>query len=222
MKHLLLIFCCIIFSGVVFGQEATVEKSNDTNQGAVSNDNPALFNKMLSDNTEVEATEEEGETAKKVKKKETAKAIEKSTKNKKENKKAEVTKVEKTKITKGKEKDIHKLLKITGSEKLAQENFKLMLRQLKLAFYQVPSEFWEGFEKKADMNQISNLIVPIYAKHFTQEEIQGLIAFYDTPLGKKMITKMPIIQQESMKAGQKWGEDLSKKVLKEIEINGYD
>ena len=52
------------------------------------------------------------------------------------------------------------------------------------------------------------LIYPIYHKYFTVKDIKELIAFYKTPIGKKAITVMPQLTQESMITGQMWGESL--------------
>ncbi|NRB08638.1 MAG: DUF2059 domain-containing protein [Richelia sp.] len=38
----------------------------------------------------------------------------------------------------------------------------------------------------------------LYSKDFTNEEIKGLIAFYETPLGRKTISVMPKLLQESI------------------------
>jgi uncharacterized protein len=38
----------------------------------------------------------------------------------------------------------------------------------------------------------------IYADSFTQEEIDGLIAFYDSPAGRAYVDKMPVVMQKSM------------------------
>ncbi|MEC8887477.1 MAG: DUF2059 domain-containing protein [Pseudomonadota bacterium] len=45
-------------------------------------------------------------------------------------------------------------------------------------------------------------MVKIYQDNFTQEDINGLIAFYKTPLGQKTIEKMPVVMQQSMAVGQ--------------------
>lgn len=50
------------------------------------------------------------------------------------------------------------------------------------------------------------LIYPIYHKYFTIKDIQALIAFYKTPIGKKAVTVMPQLTQESMITGQMWGQ----------------
>lgn len=49
-------------------------------------------------------------------------------------------------------------------------------------------------------------ISKIYASYYTCSDIKSLIAFYDTPIGKKSIALGPIMMQESMSAGARWGQ----------------
>jgi len=42
----------------------------------------------------------------------------------------------------------------------------------------------------------------VYANTLTQEEVDGLIAFYQSPVGKSYASKMPLIMQQSMTAMQ--------------------
>jgi uncharacterized protein len=44
--------------------------------------------------------------------------------------------------------------------------------------------------------------IKIYADTFTEEELQGLIAFYKSPVGKAFIEKQPIVMEQSMKLSQ--------------------
>jgi hypothetical protein len=46
-------------------------------------------------------------------------------------------------------------------------------------------------------------IVPLYARTFTLSEINELTRFYSTPVGQKMLQKMPQLMGESMVLGQK-------------------
>jgi len=41
----------------------------------------------------------------------------------------------------------------------------------------------------------------IYAKYFTEQEIEDLVAFYASPTGKKTLEVMPQLMSEGMKAG---------------------
>ncbi len=45
------------------------------------------------------------------------------------------------------------------------------------------------------MDRMRPLYVQLYTQYFSQEEVDGLIAFYQSPAGKSMITKMPQLMQ---------------------------
>lgn len=45
-------------------------------------------------------------------------------------------------------------------------------------------------------------ITGIYARHFTQQELQDLVAFYSSPLGEKIVSTQSQIAQESMLLAQ--------------------
>ena len=66
----------------------------------------------------------------------------------------------------------------------------------------------------------------IYALRFTEQELKDLVAFYKTPLGKKMITEEPIALDQSLKAAQAWATRFSDEVLErfrtEMKKKGYN
>ena len=47
-------------------------------------------------------------------------------------------------------------------------------------------------------------IVAIYAKYYSHDDIRQMIAFYDTPAGKKTIEVMPQLMAESVQVSMKW------------------
>lgn len=117
-----------------------------------------------------------------------------------------------------KEQDIRRLLELTGSAKMAEQ----IIDQMMVMFEQqndsgVSKEFWDGFRAEINTEDLVSMTVPIYDKHFTHEEIRGLIAFYQTPLGAKFVEKMPALAQDSMAAGMKWGGDLAQKAMAKLE-----
>jgi hypothetical protein len=116
-----------------------------------------------------------------------------------------------------KEQDIRRLLELMGSADLARQMVDQMFAEFQSSLPEMPAKFWE--ESKAEMNPQAfvDLAVPIYDKHFTQPEIRELIAFYETPIGRKLTQKLPAITQESMAAGMKWGEEIAQKVMARIE-----
>lgn len=46
--------------------------------------------------------------------------------------------------------------------------------------------------------KLKPLYTQIYRETFTQEEVEGMVAFYRTPVGAAMIDKMPQVMQRSM------------------------
>lgn len=120
-------------------------------------------------------------------------------------------------------KDIQKLLTLTGSDQMAIQVMNQMITMFKQSSPQVPEEFWQEFMKEAEANvtELNNLVIPIYAKYLSHEEIKELIGFYETPVGQKILKVLPQIMQESMVAGQQWGQQLGEKVVTKLKEEGY-
>ena len=62
-------------------------------------------------------------------------------------------------------------------------------------------EFNQKFTTAAPASSVTDAIVPIYAKAFSAEDIQGLIQFYESPLGQRVVKALPDVQQQSQAAG---------------------
>jgi hypothetical protein len=65
-----------------------------------------------------------------------------------------------------------------------------------------------------------------YASHFTEAELKGLLNFYQSPLGQKMLVEEPKALDESMAYAGNWGDDLSidvmSKMRAEMKKRGHD
>lgn len=64
------------------------------------------------------------------------------------------------------------------------------------------------------MSSLIEMLVPVYQKHFTEQDLKDAIELFKTPIGKKISEKSPIIAQESMQASMQWGMELSTKLQK--------
>lgn len=53
------------------------------------------------------------------------------------------------------------------------------------------------------INDMVNEMVPVYAETYTLDEIRQLTAFYASPLGQKMLAKMPQLMGRSMEIGNR-------------------
>jgi hypothetical protein len=116
-----------------------------------------------------------------------------------------------------KQKDIRKLLKITGSGELGTQVMGQMMTNMKKAMPQVPEKFWGDFMKEVRTDELVDLIVPVYDRNLTHDDIKELIRFYETPTGRKFVSVLPKITQESMAVGEKWGRDLAMRVMTKLQ-----
>jgi hypothetical protein len=56
------------------------------------------------------------------------------------------------------------------------------------------------------LSELESSIVAVYAGNFSAAELRDLIAFYKTPTGQKLLEKTPLIAQQTLALGRKFGE----------------
>lgn len=66
-------------------------------------------------------------------------------------------------------------------------------------------------------DKMHDMYVQIYRESFTQEEIDGLVAFYKSPAGTAYIQKMPVVMQKTMGLMQARMVDMMPKIQAEIQ-----
>jgi uncharacterized protein len=74
--------------------------------------------------------------------------------------------------------------------------------------------------------EVVNDVAKLYAERFTEQELKDALAFYKSPLGKKMVTEEPAILDQSMRNAQTWANRLSEEVIgkmrAEMKKRGHD
>lgn len=119
------------------------------------------------------------------------------------------------------EEDIRTMLEISKSADTAQLVMSYMIEQDKTVLPEVPAEYWDSFAEEFEMNSFIDLLIPIYKKYYTQKDIQGIIEFYKSPVGRKMIEVQPNLTQDSMIAGQEWGALIGERLNMKLKNDGY-
>jgi len=117
---------------------------------------------------------------------------------------------------------IRHLLELTGAARLAMRGMEAMVPAQRAVNPQIPSAFWDAFLARArrDVRQLVDSMVPIYASHFSQAELEELVRFYETPVGRRLNEVQPLIVQESMEAGQRWGATIGREVGESLARSG--
>ncbi|MFA6148933.1 MAG: DUF2059 domain-containing protein [bacterium] len=119
------------------------------------------------------------------------------------------------------EEDIQELLKLTNAVKMGDQMLDQIFGTYEKMIPNVPAEIWQKARKEMRTTDLIGYIVPIYAKHFNRNDIRGLINFYKSPLGKKMIDNQEPILRESMAIGMAWGQEVSRKIASDLKSKGY-
>jgi uncharacterized protein len=65
---------------------------------------------------------------------------------------------------------------------------------------------------EARLNEMIDQVAALYARTFTAEELREVVAFYRGPTGQKFVQRLPLITQESMVIGQRFGQSIGTEI----------
>ena len=129
-------------------------------------------------------------------------------------------------IDRVKEADIRSLMELVGARDAVQDGAESAIEQSREKLVAtVPNNdkgkafvkaFATSYQKKLDTDQIAEQLVGIYDKHFTDDEIKGLLQFYGSPLGQKVAGEMPKINRETQAAVRSAGGKAAREALAEV------
>ncbi|MBL4797363.1 MAG: DUF2059 domain-containing protein [Oleispira sp.] len=108
---------------------------------------------------------------------------------------------------------VKELMDKTGTGEMAIQAMNQMLPVIKKMVPGASDQFWVEFMKEVKPEDLVTMIIPIYQKHFSQEDIDAVNAFYDTKAGQNFISSQPLIMRESMIVGQAWSQAIVQKVI---------
>ena len=124
-----------------------------------------------------------------------------------------------------KEADIRSLLELVGARDMVQDGANNAIEQAREKLLStVPNNdkgrafvktFATSYRKKFDADQVTDELVGIYDRHFTGDEIKGLLQFYGSPLGQKVAAEMPKIGRETQAAVRAAGSKAAREALAE-------
>jgi hypothetical protein len=112
--------------------------------------------------------------------------------------------------------DVAELMQLSGAANIARELAPLISAQFVSSLRQsnpilperttaVVTEVVTGYlSDPARTKDLMDQLEQIYAQTFTATEVRQLIAFYKTPIGRKLTASLPEITSESAQIGQAW------------------
>lgn len=120
-------------------------------------------------------------------------------------------------LTDEKRNNIRKMMEASGSARIGTQMARLAKQTLRQSMSQCnncTARTFELLDKEVDKlfiarsqakGELVDQLVEVYHKHFSAPEIKALLAFYTSPLGKRVSEVTPQIAQESLALGQTWG-----------------
>lgn len=89
---------------------------------------------------------------------------------------------------------------------------------------EVTAQLHKEFDGRS--NELVDSAARAYAAHFTEAELKQILAFYQSPVGQKMIVEEPKAIEDSMHDASGWADDLSVDVMNrmraEMKKRGHD
>ena len=105
-----------------------------------------------------------------------------------------------------KEADIRSLLELVGARDMVEDSMTRAAEQYREKLLEtVPNNqqgqafvntVITGYEKRFDVDAVTEQLVSVYDKHYTDDEIKGLLQFYGSQLGQKVAAESPKISRE--------------------------
>jgi hypothetical protein len=105
-----------------------------------------------------------------------------------------------------KEADIRSLLELVGAHDQVQDSMSRAAEQYREKLLETVPNNQQGqtfvnavitrYQKKFDVDAVTEQLISVYDKHYTDEEIKGLLQFYGSPLGQKVAAESPKIGRE--------------------------
>lgn len=122
--------------------------------------------------------------------------------------------------------DIRSLMELLGVRDALQENTAKSTEQYRDALLaSVPDNdrgqafinaFMDAYQKKFNPDDVTSELVAVYDKHFTEDEIKGLLQFYGSPLGQKYAAEMPKVSAEANAAGRAVSLRVARDVIQDL------
>lgn len=116
----------------------------------------------------------------------------------------------------------NEILDIKGSMNLFAPLIPGVVEQSKNTLLQMNPNMFKDLTEVADalrkeyaprLTALRQDIVKIYAARFTEQELKDTLAFYKSPVGKKLLSEEPAFVERSMSAAQDWAVKLNEEAL---------
>jgi hypothetical protein len=136
---------------------------------------------------------------------------------------AEPTTETKTTVSPEKETKIRKLLDLTGAKQNAVDfgqqlgdYLKSMLQKSLPAGEhneEIGTTLVTKLTERLNSDELIVRLIPVYDKAFTQDDLTGIISFYETSYGRKLLDATPTVMEEANNISEQWIKEMIPQIL---------
>ena len=120
---------------------------------------------------------------------------------------------------------VDKFMEVSGSKTTLKAQFPLIINNFRIMLEGISDDVFAKIEAKFQvvfLKRAVELYAPFYERYYTLEDIKGLIAFYETELGRKVARTTPSLSTDLYKAGEQLGIMVLKSIVEDLRTEGYD
>ena len=85
----------------------------------------------------------------------------------------------------------------------------------------VKQEFWQECSKFLDRDELASELAEVYAKHFTQQDIKELSAFFESRVGRKYVNVSSKLVGDANEKTNSFGRKIGRKMAEKLDAEGY-
>jgi hypothetical protein len=106
---------------------------------------------------------------------------------------------------------------------LSSEERQRIVSEADESFTRFSKAYVDKLEKEVDVSAaLERMSAEIYEAHFTEQELQDLVTFYDSPTGRKTLTLMPTLFAEGAAKGQELLQSSAQRVAEAEILNEFE
>ncbi len=132
-----------------------------------------------------------------------------------------VTLVMSDEINQKKAEDIKKLVQLTRSSRFALQMLRKVIVKYQVSYPEIKDDYWLEFLEEADLNNLTELLIPVFDRQFSHDEIKELLIFYESPIGQKVTRMLPNMTVEIFMVGVQWVREVAEKIDERLQREGH-
>lgn len=108
---------------------------------------------------------------------------------------------------------VYEILRLTGTDPMRRQMVDELLPCLKQMMPYMPDDVVADFQHSLTTADFQGAMIHSFQQHLSREDAAAIIAFYQSPVGQRMIATMPQILNDGQQAGTELGQHLMLQVI---------